>query len=688
MSSPKRLALLAALTLVYVAAGRFGLSLAFVNESATAVWPPTGIAIAACLLGGVAIWPAIFAGALVVNLTTSGLVLPSLLIACGNTAEAVLACWVLQRTSGGVSSFDKTTGILAYVGIAAAATALAATVGVSALIAANLALPDSISGIWLTWWTGDLASAVLLTPAILAWARRLKEPWPSPKVVEAILLALTGALLAYWVFGPSASGTRRYPLMFVMLPALLWAAQRFGLHGAAAAVLGIAGVATWGTLNGFGPFARWSTNESLLLLQAYLGVKMIAMMTLAAEVTARRRAERDLRQLNIDLERRIRERSEELQRLHGRLAEAQQVAHIGSWEWDVAADSVWWSDEMYRVYGLEIGSPITYERYLGLVHPEDRDRVNEIVGASARSGESFTFEHRAIKPDGTCIMIHSRGRVVTDADGRVVRMLGIGHDITERKRAEEERLELVRAQAARLEAEEANRMKDHFLATLSHELRTPLNAVVGWAEVLKRLGADERLRAKAIDAIHRNVGIQAQLVSDILDVTRIRSGATIVDGALDVLEPVIAAKQIHVGRDIGDDLVVMGDARRLQQVCWNILTNASKFVEPGGSIAIVARRENESIMLRIDDDGPGIPEDFLPYVFDQFRQADPSITRLHGGLGLGLAISHDLVRLHGGSITVANRPNGGASFTVRLPAAPGDRVDPPEAGTAAMAEQT
>jgi signal transduction histidine kinase len=286
------------------------------------------------------------------------------------------------------------------------------------------------------------------------------------------------------------------------------------------------------------------------------------------------------------------------------------------------------------------------------------------------------------------ITLHSRGRVVTEPDGRATRMLGIGHDVTERKRAEEERLELAREQVARREAEESNRLKDYFLATLSHELRTPINALLGWAQVLKQQGLPDELRGRAIDAIQRNVTIQAQLVSDILDVARIRSGAlsieaqptpikTIVDGALDIMRPVIVEKQIEVVYDIPADVMVMGDARRLQQVCWNMLSNAAKFLERSGFIAIAARKDGDEVELTIEDNGPGIPKDFLPFAFDQFRQADPSITREHGGLGLGLAISRDLVHLHGGTITAANRPQGGALFTVRLPgstAAPDSRM--------------
>jgi signal transduction histidine kinase len=224
-------------------------------------------------------------------------------------------------------------------------------------------------------------------------------------------------------------------------------------------------------------------------------------------------------------------------------------------------------------------------------------------------------------------------------------------------------------------------MKDYFLATLSHELRTPINAMLGWAQVRHQAAADEAQRHRAIDAIQRNVLIQAELVSDILDVARLRTGSvtidaqpvalrSVVDGALDIMRPVITQTRIEVATIVGNDICVLGDARRLQQVCWDLLSNAVKFLDPHGRIAVTARQDGDAVEVTFEDNGPGIPDDFLPYAVDQFRQADPTVTRQHGGLGLGLAISRDLVRLHGGTITAANRWQGGAVFTVRLPAGP------------------
>ena len=676
-----RIAALLLLAAIYSAAGQLGLSMAFVNASASAVWPPTGIAIAAVILYGPRVWPAVLAGAFLVNLSTSGAIIPSVLIACGNTLEMLLAGWFVQRFAGGTRAFDRTTNIFLYIGSAALAGALAATVGLLALTVGGLAGPEPPHMVWLTWWTGDLAGALLITPPIVAWAqfhwtRRFSRAFEA----TLLLMALLGT--GYFVFGPTSAGRRGYPLMFVVLPVQLWAALRFGIRGSTLAMLLTSGLATAGTLAGYGPFARSSANESLLLLQGYLGVMMVVMLSLAAEAATRREVEEEIRKLNVDLARVIDRRTDELQRLHARLVEAQDVAHVGSWEWDIPANSIWWSDEMYRLYGVEPGRSIKYEDFIERVHPDDRPIVQQVVARSAETGAPFSFEHRNVMPDGTVRILYARGRVSLDEDGRAVRMQGVGHDITELKRAENERLQLVREQAARREAEEASRMKDQFLATLSHELRTPLNALLGWSQFLRENVDNEALRIKGIDAIHRNSAVQAQLVSDILDVARIRSGTlsmdvrpvsvgTIVNGALDLLRPIIEAKEIEVRVHIPGDALVHGDPQRLQQVFRNLLSNAAKFIPQGGHIAVKAHPDidNEQIEVSVEDNGPGIPEEFLPHVFEQFRQGDSSLTREHGGLGLGLAISQNLVQLHGGTITASNRQPSGACFTVRLPAA-------------------
>ena len=252
-------------------------------------------------------------------------------------------------------------------------------------------------------------------------------------------------------------------------------------------------------------------------------------------------------------------------------------------------------------------------------------------------------------------------------------------------RAEEERrLLLEREQRAREEAQAANRAKDEFLATLSHELRTPLNAILGWARLLASGNLDDETSRRAIDIIDRNTRLQAQLIEDLLDISRIITGklrldvrvvtvSRVIEGALESVRPSADAKRITIDATLQDaDEAVLCDPARMQQIVWNLLTNAIKFTNEGGAIRVdAARQEDTSVVISVADSGVGISPEFLPYVFDRFRQQDGASTRMHGGLGLGLSIVRHLTELHGGTVHAHSAGEGkGSTFSVRLPLAP------------------
>ncbi len=254
-------------------------------------------------------------------------------------------------------------------------------------------------------------------------------------------------------------------------------------------------------------------------------------------------------------------------------------------------------------------------------------------------------------------------------------------EIIERQRAEEERLQLlISEQQARAEAEAANHAKDEFLATVSHELRTPLTSILGWTRLLRVREADAASLARGLETIERNAKSQAKLIEDILDVSRIISGklrievrpikmVPIIEMAIDAVRPAAEAKAIHIATTFDAPAgLLRGDPTRLQQVVWNLLSNAVKFTANGGEIRIHLERYGECARLIVSDNGCGISEEFLPYIFDRFSQAERHMTRKHGGLGLGLAIVRHLVEMHGGSIQVESPGEGqGATFTVDLP---------------------
>jgi PAS domain S-box-containing protein len=306
------------------------------------------------------------------------------------------------------------------------------------------------------------------------------------------------------------------------------------------------------------------------------------------------------------------------------------------------------------------------------------------LAAAARSDTPVFSVDSYQAADGTRVADASITAVKT-SEGRVEFFIIQASDITERKRVEEERERLLR------EAQEANRLKDEFLATVSHELRTPLTAILGWAHLLRGGQLEDEGVVKALETIERNARSQAQLIDDLLDVSRIVTGKlrleimpvsphTFIDPAVEAVRPAAEAKGVRLQKVIDTGMeTVMGDPARLQQVVWNLLTNAIKFTPRGGRVQVRLERANSQVEIAVTDTGAGIDPEFLPHVFERFRQADQKSTRQHGGLGLGLAIVRHLMELHGGTVRADSGGEGaGATFTVTLPVAAVHRSDDAE----------
>jgi PAS domain S-box-containing protein len=351
------------------------------------------------------------------------------------------------------------------------------------------------------------------------------------------------------------------------------------------------------------------------------------------------------------------------------------------------------NDAMARMYGYEHAEEIVGARLGDLLIRTDPANL-EYLRAFIASGYRLTDVESVERDREGNIKYFSNNLVGVVDNGSVVRGWGTQRDVTDQKRAEQEReLSLAREQAARMQAEEANRLKDEFLATLSHELRTPLTAILGWAHMLKAGGLDEATARHAVETVERNAHAQRQLVEDVLDVSRIVTGQLriertavnlldVVRAALDSVRPAADAKRIELQCSFDPRAgLVAGDPTRLQQVVWNLLSNAVKFTSAGGVVRIGVERLLAQMRITVSDTGQGIAPDFLPYVFDRFRQADGSTTRQYGGLGLGLAIVRHLVEAHGGSVHAYSAGAGaGATFTVDLPPLPGEATRTAESG--------
>ncbi len=294
-----QLTLFAGLTLFYFSAGKLGLSLAFVHASATAVWAPTGIALWALLVFGYRLWPAILLGAFLVNVTTAGTAATSLSIAVGNTLEAVVGAYLVNRFANGRQVFDRAHDVFVFAGLAViVSTMVSATWGVTTLAASGMAQWRDWGSIWWTWWLGDATGNVVVAPLLVLGSVERGGVWNKRKILEAVALSTAVLVVGFAVFGGLVlPGTKNYPLEFLCIPLFIWAAFRFGRREAAATVFVMACLAIWGTLRGFGPFARPSPNESLLLLQAFVGVSAIMTLALATVIAERKEVIEQLHRL-------------------------------------------------------------------------------------------------------------------------------------------------------------------------------------------------------------------------------------------------------------------------------------------------------------------------------------------------------------------------------------------------------
>lgn len=338
-----------------------------------------------------------------------------------------------------------------------------------------------------------------------------------------------------------------------------------------------------------------------------------------------------------------------------------------------------WSDYTGALYNPATAAEVA----ASFLHPDDAAPTLQAFEQARYTGV-FAVEHRIRSAAGQYRWFLVRAEPYRDPQsGEIVRWFGASIDIHDRKDAEARLQDLyAKEQAARAQAEEASRLKDEFLATISHELRTPLTAFLGYAQLLQRGNRDAAYVSRTVDKMVQSAKAQAELIEDLLDVSRIVSGKLriepepielldVISAALDTVRPAVEAKGLHIDVELEPAAsAVMGDANRLQQVVWNLLSNATKFTPPGGRIAIRLAPLGESAELTVSDSGQGIRPDFLPHVFDRFRQADSTSHRVHGGLGLGLAIVRHLVELHGGTVEATSAGEGqGATFTVRLPLA-------------------
>ncbi len=424
---------------VYYALAKLGLGLASVNPSASPIWPPTGIALAAVLLGGVRVWPAIMIAAFAANVTTAGTPVTSAFIALGNTLEAVVGGLLIARWSGGSDTFTTPARVAKFALVCVGpATVISASVGVVTLGVAGLAQWENFAPIWVTWWLGDAAGALVVTPLIVLWAKTNWRAFDRRELLAVAAVLASGIAVGFIAFSPLLPRSEySSPLGFLAILPLVWAALRRGPRDTATISAIVTCFAVWATVRNAGPFGQFGLNESFLMLLTFMISLSLPSLALSADVEVRRRTEESLRRAQAELDRRVRERTAALADANIHLQEAQRLANLGSWSWDIARDRISWSDQLHEIYGLPRERfRGTVDEFLSFIHPDDRARVQASIDAAMRKGTEFTHEERIVRPDGGVRHLHSIGEVVRSANGAPIRMLGVCLDVTERKRAE------------------------------------------------------------------------------------------------------------------------------------------------------------------------------------------------------------------------------------------------------------
>src|SRR6266496_4390231 len=410
------------LTVVSFIAGKLGLTLASLHASASPVWPPAGIALAALLVLGYRAWPAIFVGAFLVNLSTAGSVATSLAVASGNTLEAMCGAWLVKRFAGGTTAFDRPQGVFKFALAAVVSTIISPAFGVTSLALAGFADWTNYGAIWLTWWLGDTTGDLLVAPLIILWSIASKPRWNRREAVEVgllllLLFVLSDAVFCGWLTIPA----RNYPFPFVIFgPIVIWMAFRFTQRETATGIFILSAFAIWGTMHGFGPFVGETKNQSLLSLQSWTTVLTITAMALSAGMAERGRAEEALRESE------------------ARINLAANAANLGLWFWNIQNDELWVTEQWRRLFGFAESEPMSFDRVLQVVHPEDRERTKQLVQQMFEGGGGeYENEYRITRPDGSTRWMAGYGSVELDERGKPAFARGVSRDITERKRGEE-----------------------------------------------------------------------------------------------------------------------------------------------------------------------------------------------------------------------------------------------------------
>jgi PAS domain S-box-containing protein len=668
----------------YALAAALGQWLVLVPGHGATFWPPSGLYVAVLLQCEKRHWPRLVLAALPAEIAITVLVyhLPvsvSIAVFLGNTLAALCGASLVRYWCGAPFHCHGLRDVLALTLFAALVSPfISATVGATTLAIAEI---DPFIKVWPLWWIGDAVGVLIVAP-LVTMILRGRAVWQGVRLVR---WAEAAALLACLLLAAHLIFSGHFPLAYIALPPLLWAALRFGMPGAALAMTVMTAMAVQYTASGYGMFAnpKFTAGERSLLMQSFLGIVGVSTLVLAALINQRETAFRALRRARDELNDRVMKRTAALTESEERLRLALEAAHAGTWEGDLSSGVFTASARAITLQGLPPGTPMTHDKALAIIHPKDQPHLIAAFRRTMETGAPFRLELRVPQPDGSMRWLASHAELRRGPAGR--RLVGLVQDITDRKRIEEELQRYV------VELKAADRQKDDFIAMLSHEMRNPLAPVLNAVQILRVKGPQDPEMVWCGEIIDRQVRQMARLLDDLLDISRITRDklelrrhpvelGPVINMAVETSRPLIAAGRHEFVLDVGaQPIMIDADSARIAQVIANLLNNAAKYSEAGAKITLAVELERAAhngkqsqyqtdVLIRITDTGIGIPAENLPRIFDPFVQVDHTSDKTHGGLGIGLALAKRLIEMHGGTIAVASEGLGrGSQFTIRLP---------------------
>ncbi len=670
----------AGIALAYLLVAKLGLQLASINASATPVWPATGLAIAAVLLRGYRIWPAILVAAFLANATTTGAITTSAAIAVGNMLEALVGGWLINRWAGGRETFTTPTRVASFALIVLLATMISATIGVLSLALSGFAEWRAFAPIWMTWWVGDVTGGLVVTPVIVLWALRWREVLDPAKRLEAILIPVGAIVVGILAFSPLIEQTGyRDPIGFLAILPLLWAALRRGQRDTATAALILAGFALWGALAGGGPFVRTDLNASFLLVLMFLISVSVPSLALSAHAAMQRDSEASLRRAHDDLDRGSRQRDRALadsERQFRLLVEG--VTDCAIFMLDPAGNVISWNSGAQRIKGYT-AAEIVGQHFSRFSTEEDR---NDGKPARAIERATATGKHETegwrVRRDGTLFWASVVLDAVRDEDGNLIGFAKITRDISERRNSQEalERAQEQLNQAQKMEA------IGQVTGGIAHDFNNLLMIVSGHADILRRRVGEDPRGAKAVDAIQAAARRGESLTRQLLTFSRRqRLSPMVVDmrERIQVMRPMLESSlrgNIEFVSNLPPDLwPVEVDIGEFELALVNVAVNARDAMPNGGRFVLSAENVSSTplsgstqqigdyVALDLTDTGTGIPPEIRAKIFDPFFTTKP----IGKGTGLGLSQVHGFAHQSGGTVTIDSKVGVGTTITIYLP---------------------